>query len=112
MIVSLTRNGIAMDIRLSPYKHKINYRKNSYIIYVFSSEFYKGKFVERLEENRQKINGSLSNRFGFEIANDILCDIKLYSMIEKRGFLIKNTKEGFECLNDIILDGKNLIAKN
>lgn len=108
----LTKRGIANDITISPYKHKINYTKNSYIIYRFSSELYKNKFIERLEENRDKINSSLTNRFGFEITNDILCDIKLYTMIEKRGFLIKNTKEGFECLRNLKLDGKNLIAKN
>lgn len=108
----LTRNGIANVLSESPYKHKINYTKNSYVIFVFSSELYKGKFVERLEDNREKINGSLTNRFGFEINNDILCDIKLYSSIEKRGFLIKNNKEGFECLNDIVLSGRNLIARN
>lgn len=107
----LTRDGVARDFKLSPYRHKINYNKNSYVIYVFSSELYKGKFVERLEDNREKINGSLTNRFGFKINNDVLCDIKLYSSIEKRGFLIKTNKEGFECLDDITLSGKNLTAR-
>ena len=110
--VNLSRRGIANDITVSPYKFKINYTKNSYIIFVFSSELYKEKFVEKLEENRKKINWSLSNRFGFEIENNVLCDIKLYSSIEKRGFLIKNNKEGFGCLDVLKLDGKNLIQKN
>lgn len=108
----LTQNGIANDITISPYKTKINYSANSYIIYVFSSQLYKGKFEERLEENREKINNSLTNRFGFEIVNDVLCDIKLYATIEKRGFLIKSNREGFECLSNLKLDGKKPTQKN
>lgn len=105
----LTVNGIANNLKDSPYHYKINYNCNSYVIYVFSSKLYKGKFEERLESNRENINKSLSNRFGFEIVNNILCDVKLYSSIEKRGFLIKTNKAGFECLENIRLDGKNLI---
>ncbi len=81
-------------------------------IFVFSSDLYKRKFEEKMMENRQRINESLSNRFGFEIKNDLMCDVLLYKKIEKRGFLIKNNKEGFECLENIRLDGRNLIQKN
>ena len=113
MEVNLTRDGIVNDkIELSPYKHKINYTKSYYIVYKFSSELYRSKFIERVELNRKKINDSLSNRFGFEITNDVLCDIKLYSLIEKRGFYIKTNKEGFECLDAVILNGKNLTTRN
>lgn len=105
----LTLHGIAYDLGISPHKVKINYTQNTYIIYVFSSDLYKRKFEERLENNRQNINDSLSKRFNFAIENNILCDIKLYSSIEKRGFYLKNNKEGFECLESIKLDGKNLM---
>lgn len=109
----LTNSGVAYDLTISPHKVKVNYTSNMYVIYVFSSELYKGKFEERQLDNREKINTSLSNRFGFEIENNLLCDIKLYSMIEKRGFLLlKNNKEEFGWLDVLKLDGKNLIQKN
>lgn len=108
----LTRNGVARKITASPYKLRVNYTDDYFLIFVFSSELYKEKFEERLKDNREKINGSLSHRFGFKIENNVLCDIKLYTMIEKRGFLIKNNKEGFECLKDLELNGNKVIIKN
>ena len=109
MGVKLTKRGIAYNLKLSPYKKKINYGGNRCLTYVFSSTNYLKKFEGMLEDNRININNSLSKRFGFTIMNDLLCDIKLYSTIEKRGFLILNNKEGFECLESIKLDGKNLM---
>lgn len=103
---------IAYDLTISPYKTKINYSPGKSISFVFSSDLYKTKFESRLSENRSTINESLSKRFGFEIKNDVLCDIKLYSSIEKRGFLVKINKERFTCLESLELDGKNLTAKN
>lgn len=103
---NMSRRGIVNDLKESPFMKKIIYASNNYIVFFFSSKLYKEKFEERLEENRKKINESLSNRFGFKIENDVLCDIKLYINIEKRGFLLKNHKEGFECLRNIRLDGK------
>lgn len=111
MKANLSRGGVANDLRVTPFKKKIIYASNNYIVYYFSSQLYLDKFIERLEENRDKINYSLSNRFGFKIRNDVLCDIKLYSSIEKRGCLLSNHKEGFECLNSIELDGKRLTSK-
>lgn len=109
----LTTSGVAYDLAISPHKVKVNYTGNMYVVYVFSSELYKRKFEERQIDNREKINMSLSNRFGFEIENNLLCDIKLYSMIEKRGFLLlKNNKEEFKWLDVLKLDGKNLIQMN
>lgn len=107
----LTRNGIAYDLKLSPYKLQVEYGKNDFITFKFSSDLYRDKFLNKLQDNRNSINESLTKRFGFTIINDKLCDLKLYSSIEKRGFLIE-TKEGFiECLNIIKLDGQNKIQK-
>lgn len=107
----LTRNGIAYNLRLSPYEHTMNYSNGESIRYKFSSLLYKDKFIGKIETNRENINASLSKRFGLGISNEILCDLKLYSSIEKRGFLIE-TKEGYyKCLNTIKLDGQNKIQK-
>lgn len=107
----LTRNGIAYNLSLSPYKTTIKYDENDYITYKFSSKLYKDNFKSKLKVHRENINNSLSKRFGFSIKTEKLSDLKLYSSIEKRGFLIE-TREGiYECLNTIELDGRNKIQK-
>lgn len=110
--VKLTRYGVAHDLEASPYRRKVLYSSGRGITYVFSSKLYKDIFDRKLEENREKISASLSKRFGFEIQNDILCDIKLYSSVEKRGFYLKTNKKGFTCLDNLRLDGKSLTTKN
>lgn len=107
----LTRNGIAYNFNTSPYKATVNYSKDDSITYTFSSELYKEKFLTKLDESRNVINNSLSKRFGFDIINDKLSDIKLYSSTEKRGFLITIGDMNYTCLNIIKLDGQNKIQK-
>jgi hypothetical protein len=102
---------VAYDLETSPFECEVYYTEIRYLIFKFSSQLYLDKFKEKIEDNRNKINDSLSNRFGFTIKNDVLADIKLYSSIEKRGFLIKG-KEEYKCLNNIILNGVNLIQPN
>lgn len=111
MNVKLTRGGISNNLHETPFTKKVLYACNNYLIFCFSSQYYLNKFNDNLEDNRNKIHTSLSKRFGYEIKNEVLCDIRLYSSIEKRGFLIKNHKEGFECLESIILDGKRATTK-
>ena len=110
-MAKLTRANICYNLRESPYFHKVDYGNDEVIEYVFSSELYKEKFINNLSINRKNINNSLTNRFGFEINVDKLADIKLYSGIEKRGFLIRKESD-IECLNDIILNGLKLIIRN
>lgn len=107
----LTRNGIAYNLKLSPYKLTVKYNNNDYITFKFSSKLYQDNFENKMKLHRENIKNSLSKRFGFIIVNEKLSDLKLYSSIEKRGFLIE-TKEGiYECLNIIKLDGQNKIQK-
>lgn len=107
-MAKLTRSGVAHDLTISPHLSIVNYGKGDELTFVFSSELYVKKFETKLEENRDKINNSLSQRFGFDIKLDKLADIKLYEKTETRGFLILG-KEEYKCLNTIKLDGKNLI---
>ncbi len=108
----LTRNGIAYDLKISPYKHIIRYEDSDSVIYTFSSELNKERFINKLSENRNYINGSLSSRFNIPITYNKLCDLKLYTRIEKRGFLIESEEETFECLNTIRLNGMTLIQES
>lgn len=107
----LTRNGVAYDLENTPYVYKIEYGTNVYE-YKFSSKLYMEKFMNKSFDHRKEVNESLTKRFGFAIECSLLADIKLYASIEKRGFLIANQNRRFNCLNNIRLDGQNLIIKN
>lgn len=106
----LTRSGVAHNIEISPHSLIVDYNDEE-LEYVFSSQRYKDIFYRKYIDNRLKINESLSNRFGFKIENNKLADLKLYSMTEKRGFLIKG-KEVYKCLDTIELIGENLTQRN
>lgn len=111
--VKLTRSKVAYDLTISPHVLEVPYElADTTLVYVFSSELYKNNFYNKLFENREKINDSLSNRFGFTIVNDLLCDLKLYISIEKRGFLILRDKEKIACVEDIILDGSQMMKRS
>lgn len=105
----LTRGGVAYNLDVSPYRYQVDYCDVT-VTFCFSSSFYQDNFISRLKANREKINKSLSNRFGFKFKNDLLSDLKLYSSIEKRGFLLYQNGERFECLDAIILDGVKMIT--
>ena len=110
-MVPLTRRGVAYDLNISPHRLEVPYNGET-IVYVFSSDLYKKKFYDQFLDNREQIGASLSKRFGFEIQNDLLCDLKLYATIEKRGFLILKDGVKFVCRENIILDGHKLTKRS
>lgn len=103
-MVKLTRGNVAYDFKTSPFKETFAYEDGT-IEYVFSSQLNKQRFITRLKENREKINTSLSNRFNMNIKLNKLADLKLYTQVEKRGFLIKVDGEAVECLDFLELVG-------
>ena len=103
----LTRSNVAHDLNISPHTLELRYPEQS-IVYVFSSELYKSKFSDKLQENRLKINESLTNRFGFCIKQDLLADLKLYLTIEKRGFLLYVNGRKVEWLDKVALHGQTI----
>lgn len=107
----LSRNGVAYNLELSPYEIIIEYDHEK-IKYKFSTQLNLERFKKKLNDNRDKINGSLSNRFNIKITNNQLCDIKLYSQVETRGFYIECKERKFTCLSSIKLNGQNKISKN
>ena len=109
--MELTRRGVCYDLETTPYNYRIEYNDNS-IIYNFSSEYNKERFINRLVSNREYINNSLSNRFGVTTYFPELCDIKLYSIIEKRGFLIQVNSEYYKCLDKVVLSGMKITLKS
>lgn len=110
-MAKLSRSNIAYDLTVSPHTFSLGYpESDTEIRFIFSSNLYRQNFESRYFENREKINQSLSNRFGFNIRNNIIADLKLYITIEKRGFLIYKDGVKHECLKDITLDGSKLIV--
>ena len=81
----LTRSKVAYNLGISPHRFTIDYG-DTVVTYVFSSDLYKRKFIERLVENRESINSSLTNRFGYECAINELCKIKTLFFNRKKGF--------------------------
>lgn len=106
--MALTRSKVAYDLNESPHRMEVPYEGQT-LVYVFSSDLYKRKFYERFIDNRLEVGESLSRRFGFKINHDLLCDLRLYSSIEKRGFLVLKDEVKFVCQEDIILDGEKLM---
>ena len=109
--MQLTRRGVCYDLSKTPYTHEEKYDKTT-IKFMFSSQIYLDKFIEKLEENRRKINDSLKKRFKFNIKQDIICDLRLYYSIETRGFLISANGVYIECLDNILLDGNDVTSKS
>ena len=109
--MKLTRSNIAYNLEVSPHSAEMRYCGGQYLTFIFSSELYKNKFLEKRQENREYIEQSLKKRFGFVINAEILSDIRLYTNIEKRGFLIVKEGEKIKCLNNIILDGERVTTR-
>lgn len=108
----LTRAGVSYNLHKSPHLLEMDYEGGTKVIYHFSSATYRIKFLSRCGENRRAINSSLSKRFNFDIKSDMLADLRLYTSIEKRGFLISIDGEFAECQNSIKLNGMKISFKN
>lgn len=110
--MQLTRRGVCYNLYKTPYELIMEYQNKSSITYKFSSQTNLEKFHERLQNNREKINESLSKRFKFIIKQDIICDLKLYQTVETRGFLICANGDYIECLEHIQLNGEKVTKKS
>lgn len=108
----LTRANIAYNLHISPHQHEVVYMDGQKVNYFFSSEMYKNKFIERLQGNRETINVSLSKRFNVTFQCDIVADLRLYSTIEKRGFLVMVDGDEYVCQRNIILNGTKVMPRS
>lgn len=93
-----TRNGIYYNLLESEYKLTINR-----ITFYFSSSLHRKKFVERYIDERDVLNYAQSRRFKAKLNLSVLADLKTYSKIEKRGFLVEIGGVYYECLDNINL---------
>ena len=106
----ITRSGVAHMLEESPHRLELEYEDEK-LTYVFSSELYLSIFNKKMKHNRDYHNSSLSKRYNIDIKLNKLCDVKLYSQIEKRGFLIIGREE-YKCLDIIKFNGVTLMSKS
>ncbi len=84
-----TIRGIYNNLNESTYDYAYNGIK-----YYFSSKVYMEKFINRLEPFIDEELGKMQVKFKTKICGDNVFAIKLYTLIEKRGFLVEiNGKE-------------------
>lgn len=110
-MAQLTRSNIAYDLSISPHRLTVHYGEHS-LMYVFSSDLYLRKFLEKQTAHREQLCVSLSKRFGVEVRMSLLSDIKLYTTIEKRGFLLVKNGVEAKCLDEITLDGETVTFRS
>lgn len=109
--MTISRNGIAYNFDVSPYELKVKYHDFN-LIFRFSSNNNIKKFLNKQDSNREKLQISLSKRFKLSLSLDLIADLKLYTQVETRGFLILSKDMRFECLEEIAYDGVILTKKN
>lgn len=109
-MVKLTRNGVCYDLRNTPYTHTVQYHDYK-IVFHFSSELNRKRFEERILDNRQTINNSLTNRFNLTIKLNKLSDIDLYTKVEKRGFYIVANGRIVEWLEEVTINREQVVIR-
>lgn len=102
-----TRNNIFYNLEESPYRLTLDG-----MTLVFSSEMHRIKFLASMKNNREKINESLSARFGTCVKLDKMSDLVLYAKIEKRGFLVITESEVFKWLDQVQFAGERVMHRD
>ena len=86
-----TIKGICINLNESEY-----YFKYKGIVFYFSSEFYRNKFANQVQDFIERETFKLEVKYDINIQYDLMFMIALYKKIEKRGFRIvddENKKE-------------------
>lgn len=94
-----TRKGIYTDISESTYPFTVGE-----ITFYFSSMFYRSKFMNTYKDESQRFNESANRIYKdkFNLDMTYVSLIRLYVLIEKRGFYIRFRGEEVLCPNDLI----------
>lgn len=86
----ISKNGVCYTLPDSPYTYE--WRG---MVYFFSSEPHRAKFIREVRKREEWLDDSLSRRFKCSVHLPILADVQLYAQVETRGFLIQ-TNDGAE----------------
>lgn len=83
-MVRMSAHGVVYDLPNSPFTCERNG-----ILFRFSSERHKDKFMENVRKKEEWLSDSLSKRFHVEVDACLLADFQLYYQVETRGCSIK-----------------------
>lgn len=78
-----TTRGIYLDLAETEYSYKVGNLR-----FFFSSEFYRDKFLEEIEEFLKLEKFKFQNNYKLKLDDSEVFSFKLYSKIEKRGFYV------------------------
>ena len=78
-----TKNGIELNLKESNYTY--NYKG---FLFYFSSEFYKQKFIEKINSYINEEQLKINAKYQVKIDLEMFFAIALYRKIEKRGFYV------------------------
>lgn len=84
-----TKRGIYLDINESD----ITFKEDNDIVFYFSSEFNKKRFISSYKDYIKNETLRVNTRYDVNSEFDLLYEIALYKKIEKRGFKIEYNKE-------------------
>lgn len=105
-MTQLTRNGIAKDLKTSPYIFT-EIIDNKKVDFYFSSMLHLNNFKKRREVNYNMIYNYIYKRFKFKYNCRMLADCNLYHKIETRGFYIKINHKEYLWPSSITLNGES-----
>lgn len=95
--MKLTANGVCYDLKETPFQYE-----RFGMVYCFSSRTHQEKFAREYRKREEWLSDSLSRRFKIKFDADMLADIQLYQMIEKRGFYVFDMEgDAYECPEDM-----------
>jgi hypothetical protein len=94
-----TARGIYHDIKESEYVFAVGEMK-----FYFSSSLYRDKFIELYQEEKDRFNQALNNVYKdkFNLLGNYLAWLRLYCLIEKRGFYIIFNGVEIQCPDDLV----------
>lgn len=102
----MTRRGIEYNLTVSPYKSFVKT-----LTFYFSSQSYRNKFESQIDDFRKRMEQQFEDKYGMIIKVPYLAELVLYSQIEKRGFFITNKGSEYKCLEEITLNGNQVLKQ-
>lgn len=104
-----TRKGIYTNIKESDYCYTVKG-----MTFYFSSKFYLNNFIKEIETEMTSFNDRLNNVYNnkFRIKMDKFALIRLYQLIERRGFRIQIEGNEVDCLKNIQFESEIKIVNS